>query len=236
MRTPLIIAHRGDSSRSLENSLEAFRLALSVPVEMIEFDVRMSRDEVLYVLHDKHTGRTADRNIDLEQATSREIAGIRLKNGEPIPTVDDVLKLVAGRVGINVEIKSTGAGAVFARHLFNYRYSGYIMVSSFKESEVLSARGVTLDMPVAVIYDTFSIRHTAEYQSKGYPLISLRKNTVTEPLVRACHAKGIRIFVWTVDDEEEMKRCIDWEVDGIYTNKPAALKDLINRVCITNTK
>jgi glycerophosphoryl diester phosphodiesterase len=229
MRTPLVIAHRGDSFHALENSLEAFHLALSVPVDMIEFDVRMSRDEVLYAMHDNHTARTADRDITVERATSKEIAGIRLKNGEPIPTFDDVLKLVAGRVGLNVEIKSDGAGVALARHLFHYRYSGYLMVSSFKEDELHSVRGVMLDLPVAAIYDTFSIRHTDEYQAKGYPIVSLRKNTVTEQLVRACHAKGIQIYVWTVDEEEEMKRCIEWEVDGIYTNKPAALKELIQR-------
>jgi glycerophosphoryl diester phosphodiesterase len=196
---------------------------------MIELDLRMSRDEVLYVMHDRHTGRTADSNIDVELAASREIAGIRLRNGEPVPTLDDVLRLVAGRVGINVEIKSDGAGAVFARHFFQYRYSGYVLVSSFKEAEIRVAREVMLDLPAAVVYDTFSTRHIAEYKSKGYPAISLRKNTVTEHLVRACQAEGIQVYVWTVNDEEEMKRCVEWDVDGIYTNKPAMLKEVINK-------
>ena len=229
MRTPLIIAHRGDSSRALENSLESFRLALAVPADMVELDLRMSKDEVLYVMHDRHTGRTADRNIDIEQAASREIAGIRLKNGEPVPTLDDVLRLVAGRAGVNVEIKSDGSGAVFARHFFQYRYSGYVLVSSFKEAEVRAVREVMLDLPVAVVYDTFSTRHIAEYRSKGYPAVSLRKNTVTEHLVRACRAEGVRVYVWTVNDEEEMERCVAWKVDGIYTNKPAVLKEVRNR-------
>jgi glycerophosphoryl diester phosphodiesterase len=236
MRSPLIIAHRGDSFRALENSLEAFRLALAVPADMIEFDLRMSKDGVLYVMHDKHTGRTADRNIDIEHAAAQDIAGIRLKNGEPIPTFDDALKLIAGRVGINIEIKTDGAGAVLGRHLFQYRYSGYVMVSSFKEAEVHAARGVMLDLPAAVIYDTFSISHTAGYRSKGFPMISLRKNTVTEPLVRACHARGTQLYVWTVDEEEEMKRCVEWEVDGIYTNKPAALREFISRFQAASTK
>jgi glycerophosphoryl diester phosphodiesterase len=236
MRIPLIIAHRGDSSRAPENSLEAFRLALAVPVDMIEFDLRMSRDGVLYVMHDKQTGRTADRDINIEQATSREIAGVRLRNGEPVPTLDDVLRLVAGRAGINIEIKSDGAGAALGRHLFLYRYSGYLMVSSFKEAEVLAARGVMLDLPLAVIYDTFSTRHVATYKSKGFPIVSLRKNTVTEHLARACRAQGVQIFVWTVDDEDEMKRCVAWELDGIYTNKPAELKKVISRFQMSGAK
>jgi glycerophosphoryl diester phosphodiesterase len=236
MRIPLIIAHRGDSSRALENSLEAFRLALALPVDMIEFDLRMSRDGVLYVMHDKETGRTADRNVDIEQATSRELAGVRLRNGEPVPTLDDVLRLVAGRAGINIEIKSDGAGAALGRHLFLYRYSGYLMVSSFKEAEARAAREVMLDLPAAVIYDTFSSRHIAAYRSKGFPIVSLRKNTVTEHLARACRAQGVQVFVWTVDDEEEMKRCVAWELDGIYTNKPGELKRVISNFQASGAK
>ena len=86
-----------------------------------------------------------------------------------------------------------------------------------------------LVLPVAVVYDTFSTRHIAEYKSKGYPAVSLRKNTVTEHLVRACRAEGVRVYVWTVNDEEEMERCVAWKVDGIYTNKPAVLKEVRNR-------
>src|SRR5512137_1741050 len=109
MPKPLVIAHRGDSSRALENSLEAFRLALSIPVDMIEFDVRKSRDNVLYVMHDRNTGRTANGNIDIEKAGSGEISQLRLKNGEAIPTLGDVLTLVNGTVRLNIEIKSEGA-------------------------------------------------------------------------------------------------------------------------------
>ncbi len=229
MSSPLVIAHRGDSSRALENSLEAVQLALSAGADMIEVDLRMSEDGMLSVMHDQHTGRTADRNVDIEHTSSQELAAVRLKNGEAIPTFDDVLRVVAGRAGINVEIKSAGAGAAVARLLLEQRYSAYVIASSFREAEVQAARAAMPALPVSVIYDTFSIRHVAEYKAKGYPVISLRKNTVTEHLVQACHAQDIRIFVWTVDDEDEMKRCIAWGVDGIYTNKPPALKELVER-------
>lgn len=229
MQKPLIIAHRGDSSHALENSLEAFRLALAVPVDMIELDVRKSGDDVLYVMHDRETGRTADRNIDVEQALSKEIAGLKLRNGERIPTLDEVFQLVNGRTAVNVEIKSDGAGELLARHLAEHPFRGKLAVSSFKEAEVAAVRRAYPDLDVSAIYDTFSPRHVADYRAKGYRLLSLRKNTVTEPLVRACHAHGLRLFIWTVDDEDEMKRCIEWEVDGIYTNRPGVLKDLVDR-------
>jgi glycerophosphoryl diester phosphodiesterase len=229
MAKPLVIAHRGDSSEALENSLAAFRLALAIPVDMIELDLRLSRDGSLYVMHDKHTGRTAERNVAVEAASSKELDGIRLRNGERIPRLDDVLELVTGKAGINIEIKSHEGGAALARHLAGLPSAGILVVSSFREAELLPVRSALPDLRCAVIYDTFSLRHVAAYRAKGYSLISLRKNTVTEPLVRACHGQGVGIFVWTVDAEEEMKRCIDWEVDGIYTNKPLLLKQVLDR-------
>lgn len=230
MSKPLVIAHRGDSSNALENSLEAFRLALSIPADMIEFDIRMSRDRVLYVMHDKQTGRTADRNIDIEQSSSADIDRLRLRNGGSIPKLDDVLRLVNGRTRVNVEIKSDGAGAVLTRHLSLHPYTGILMASSFKEAEVGSVRAAMPQLPCALIYDRFSLHHAAGYRAKGYTIISLRKNTVGEPLIKACRAEGIGIFVWTVDDEEEMKRFIEWGVEGIYTNKPGVLKEVLERL------
>ncbi len=229
MHKPIIIAHRGDSSRALENSLAAFKLALAVPVDMIEFDLRMSRDEALFVMHDKHTGRSADMNIDIEQAASEEICRVRLKNGEAIPSLDDALGLIGGKVGINIEVKSDGAGAVLARRLLHSQYSGEVMVSSFKEDEVRAVRGVMPELPLAVIYDAFSAHHVAGYRSKGYQRISLRKTIVSEALINACHEQGICIYVWTVDDEEEMKRFIAWGADGIYSNKPLVLSELVRQ-------
>lgn len=231
MQTPLVIAHRGDSSNALENSPEAFRLALSVPADMIEFDVRKSRDGGLYVMHDKQSGRTADRNLDIEAASLWEIAGIKLKNGEPVPSLDLALGIIAGKAGVNIEIKSGGAGKVLADRLVHRPFPGRILVSSFMEAEVRAFRAAAPGVPVAVVYDSFSPRHIPEYRAGGYSAISLRKNTVTEHLVRACRDQGIGVFVWTVDDEEEMKRCIGWQVDGIYTNKPGLLKRVRNAEC-----
>jgi glycerophosphoryl diester phosphodiesterase len=228
MHKPLIIAHRGDSSRALENSLEAFRLALALPVDMIEFDIRKSRDNQLYVMHDHDTGRTAEKNINIEESLSEEIASVKLKNGELIPILSDVLKLVAGKVGLNIEVKSEGSGALTAAHLAGSGYKGPVLISSFKEREVLDARRVMPTIPVSGIFDTFVLSEVNKYRSMGYSFISLKKKTVTRELVSACHDQKIKVYVWTVDEEEEIKRFIEWGVDGIYSNKPMVLKKVVD--------
>jgi glycerophosphoryl diester phosphodiesterase len=229
MKKPLVIAHRGDSSEALENSLGAIRRALSYSVDMIELDVRKSTDNVLYVMHDKMTGRTAEKNINIEHVPSDVINGVRLKNGEPIPTVDEVLRTVASSAGINFEIKSDGAGAMLAKHLASTSYPGSVLVSSFKEQEVRGAARVLPSLPVSLIYDVFSVHEVSAYRDRGCRIISLRKNTVNEKLIAVCHDRGIAVYVWTVDEEEEMRKFTSWGVDGIYSNRPAVLKNLIER-------
>ena len=227
MPKPLVIAHRGDSTRGLENSLEAFRFALSVPADMIEFDIRKSRDNYLYVIHDKETGRTADNNINIERSLSDDIARVRLKNGEPIPNLNDVLALVAGKVGLNIEIKSEGAGALTAAHIVGTGYRGRLMLSSFKEREIIEAKRVMPNIPVAGIFDAFAPSEVSAYREKGYPVISLSRKTVSQELISSCHSKKIEVYVWTVDKEEEAEQLISWGADGLYSNDPGMLRRIV---------
>ncbi len=227
MHIPLVIAHRGDSSNALENSLESMRRALSLPVDMIEIDIRKSRDSGLFVMHDLLTGRTAGNDVSIERATSDAIGRIRLNNGEPVPTLTDVIKTVAGSAGLNLEIKSDGAGLLTAEYFASSDYDGYVLISSFKEEEVLAVRRALPSMPTSLIFDVFTARDVPSYKEQGYGIISLRKKTTSEKLIDTCHERGVDVYVWTVDDVDEMRKFISWGVDGIYSNKPGVLKKLL---------
>jgi glycerophosphoryl diester phosphodiesterase len=229
MPKPLVIAHRGDQTRALENSLEAFRLAISIPVDMIEFDIRKSRDNNLYVMHDKETGRTAESNVDIERSLSDDITKVRLKNGEPIPSLSDVLAVVAGKVGLNIEIKSSGAGALTAAHIVGSGYQGKLIISSFKEREVIDAKRVMPNIPVAGVFDAFVPSEVSAYHARGYRVISLNRKTVSRELITTCHQKNIEVYAWTVDKEEETLRLMSWGIDGIYSNDPGKIYKIVEK-------
>jgi glycerophosphoryl diester phosphodiesterase len=197
---------------------------------MIEIDIRKSRDNGLYVMHDKLTGRTAGKNIDIERATSDKIVRVKLKNNEPVPTLSDVLGLVAGTCGLNLEIKSSGAGALTAQYLLASGYKGHVLVSSFHEDEVTAARRAMPLLPTLMIFDVFTVRTIPSYLARGYSVVSLRTKTVNEELVAACHEQGLRVYVWTVDEEAEMRKFISWGVDGIYSNRPGVLKKIVEEI------
>ena len=93
---PIFVAHRGASDRALENSPAAFALAVSDGADMIEFDVRLSSDGVPVVFHDVRTGRTAKENLAVARTPAARLRAVRLKNGERLPFLADVLEIVGG--------------------------------------------------------------------------------------------------------------------------------------------
>jgi len=112
---PLFVAHRGASDRALENSPSAFVQALADGADMIEFDIRLSADGVPVVFHDARTGRTAMENLAVALTPWARLRGVRLKNGEALPSLAEVLALLRGAVPLDIESKVPGGIAAAAR-------------------------------------------------------------------------------------------------------------------------
>jgi glycerophosphoryl diester phosphodiesterase len=111
---PFFVAHRGASDRALENSPSAFSLAAGEASDMIEFDIRLSSDGVPVVLHDAATGRTAMENLVVSRTPWERLRKVRLKNGDPLPSLAEVFDIVRGAVPLDIESKAPGALAAAA--------------------------------------------------------------------------------------------------------------------------
>ena len=105
---PAFVAHRGASDRALENSPSAFAQAVADGADMVEFDVRLSADGVPVVFHDARTGRTAMENLPVARTAYARLRRVRLKNGEAIPSLAEVLAVVRGAVPVDIESKVPG--------------------------------------------------------------------------------------------------------------------------------
>jgi glycerophosphoryl diester phosphodiesterase len=130
---PLILGHRGLSSKHLENSLEAFRAALAAGLDGFELDVQPTRDAVSMVLHDEDLARTAQGAGLLRQLKSMELP--KLKNGESVPRLSDVLELPAKL--INVELKGEPGWQQALATVDAAEALDRVLFSSFEHSEVL---------------------------------------------------------------------------------------------------
>lgn len=216
MSRPLVIAHRGASAVEYQNSLAAFRAAARLGADAVELDVHATTDGVLFVHHDRVAG-----GRDIPSATAAELAGVRLPNGEPLPTLAQALD-AAGRLRVFVEVKTLppawddallrclDAGpnpAGYAVHGFDHRIVAR-----------LHARRPTL--PCGVLTASYQLDNTTPARAAGASALWPEASLVDATFVAAAHGAGLAVYPWTPDTEAELVRLRDLGVDGLCTNHP----------------
>ena len=244
-RKPLNIAHRGASAYAPGNTLAAFRLALEMDADGFELDVMLSADGHLVVIHDDTVDRTTDGSGPVRQKTLAELkaldAGAKFDArfaGERIPTLQEVFDLVAGnRAFVNVEIKTEslkgdGLEERLVALIRRYGLGERLLISSFNPFALWRMRRLAPDLSLALLY----AEHQRVYLRDRWFAFLSRPDALnpsfhmaTQEHVRWAKAKGYRLYVWTVDEEPEMRRLIALGVDGMITNKPDLLRQVLAR-------
>lgn len=221
--SPLLIAHRGASSRALENSLAAVALAVSDRADMIECDVRHSADGEPFVIHDDRTGRTARENVRVASCDAGRLGAIRLKNGEPIPRLADLLGLVRGDVPLNLDIKDPGGAAAALRVLAGARYRGPVLLSSGIREECRESLALRPDLPCGLVVRRPSSSDLAFCLRFGLVSIHPDRRLLTVLRIRNVVGAGIPFLPYTVDDEECFFRLVGAGAAGVISNRAAEL-------------
>jgi glycerophosphoryl diester phosphodiesterase len=218
----LNIAHRGASVDELENTLEAFALAIEQGAEMIETDLHLLRDGAVALYHDDEIGGAPVGSLTLAELRARLPRA---------PTLQDTLDRFGARIAWNLEIKSppTGDYAGLERiALDEVKRRGILertLFSSFSDSVLARLRALE---PQARLGTLVWIRAPGDILGRaarvGSEAVHLHLLLATEEQVRAAHAAGYRVNVYTVDDPEAQRRLARFGVDGIFTNLPGKLR------------
>ena len=214
---PLVVAHRGASAREVENSLAAFRAAAQLGADAVELDVHATADGTIVVHHDE---TIAGKGIP--QLTAQQVAGLRLSNGEPIPTLDHVLEAIGPRLQVFVEVKSLPPR--FDDRLLDALRRGpnpdAYAVHAFDHRIVrrLGARSPALRR--GVLSASYPVRPLVALEDAGATVLWQERSLVDRPLVDTLHGAAMQLMVWTVDDPADMAQLLALGVDGICTNRP----------------
>ena len=217
----LNIAHRGASAYKPENTLASFQKAIDLNVDMIEFDIRLSKDKKIVVIHDETVDRTTNgrgkvRNKDLEQ-----LKLLNAGDGESIPTLEEVLTLIGGRCLINIEIAERGIAKrlVEALQPFYYMWDSIVISSfSFKELKIFYYYMPT--MKVSYLSERLTVRNMKEISQLPIYSLNLSKELLKEDLVEWLHSMDFKVFAFTVNTEEGLNQMRNLNVDGIFTDSP----------------
>jgi len=216
---PVFVAHRGASDRALENSPAAFALAVEGGADMIEFDVRLSSDGVPVVFHDDRTGRTAKENLAVERTPAARLRTVRLKNGEKLPFLSDVLEIVGGVVPVNIESKTSGGIAAAAKALPKAGYRGELLLSSGLRDECLAARDLLPGIPCGLVTRRPSASDLAFCLRHGLSSIHPARRLLTVLRLRNVAASRIPFLPYTVDDPAEAFELIAAGAAGVFSNR-----------------
>jgi len=226
---PVFAAHRGASDRALENSPAAFALAVADGADLIEFDVRLSADGVPVVFHDDRTGRTAKENLVVARTPAARLRGVRLKNGERLPFLADVLEIVAGIVPVDIESKAPGGIAAAARALSVAGYAGELMLSSGRRGECLAARDLLPGIPCGLVTRRPSASDLSFCLRHGLSSIHPSRRLLTVMRLRKAAASGIPFLPYTVDDPAEAFALIAAGAAGVFSNRAKLIKEIYLR-------
>ncbi len=221
---PLVIAHRGASCRALENSLAAFSLSLTDRADMIEFDVRLSADGEPVVIHDQKTGRSARENVTVARCDAARLRMIRLKNGEPVPFLSDVLDLIGGAVPVNIETKAEGGVRASLKVIDGMRYRGEIVLSSGLREECLAARSARPGLPCGLVTGRPSASDIAFCLRHSLSSIHPDHRRLTVLRIRKVREAGLPLIPYTVDDADDFIRLVKSGADGVFSNRAEELR------------
>lgn len=242
-----VIAHRGASAFAPENTLAAFRKAVEMGAQFIETDLHLSRDVRLVSIHDETLERTTNGSGAVSATTLKNLreldAGSWFKPqhasetaqetfaGQRIPTIEEILAFGKDAdIGMFLEIKaagSIGAERALVGALKTADEVRRAVVLSFDPGSLSRVHAFD-PLVVTGLLCSDVVRNAIEIAvSVGARQLLPRADRITPELVKAAHGSDLKVVVWTVNDAEEMKRTMAAGVDGIITDHPNVLCELL---------
>ena len=241
-RQPLIIAHRGASRQAPENTMAAFRLAAELGADGIELDAQLARDGEVVVIHNATLDETTDGRGRVQDVNLSELQKLDAGSwygapyaGERIPSLAQVLHELGPRLLLNVELKteavfSNRLEAEVVRLVEDANMVERVVVSSFNPMALWRVRRLNRHVATGLLYAPDQPIHLRQrwLQPLARPqALHPRWDMVERDFVSAAHGQGLKVNVWTVNDEEAMLRLTGWGVDAIITDRPDRLLSLV---------
>lgn len=232
----LVIGHAAAAGEAPANTLAGVRQCLDCRAEAMEIDVQLCADGVPVLMHDDTVDRTTNLSGPVRERTLAELQAADAGDGEPVPTLDQVLDLVAGRLTVMCELKATPGhpeidqanvdavvGVIRRRGA-----EAWTAIQSFSADMVQRARATEPRISAAIITGPVSgeevDRLLGGLMKRHGQAISVEHHAVNRGLVEKAKRRQVSVWTWTADDPADWARVVEAGVDGIITNVPHRLR------------
>jgi glycerophosphoryl diester phosphodiesterase len=244
--SPYVIAHRGISAKAPENTLASFEQAARIPgIDMIELDVRLSRDEEVIVLHDRTLQRTSTGNGPARNYSMDEIRRFDagswfhpMFSHQHIPTLSEVLQQVGDRLWVDVEIKSDWLhreppGLLEKKVLdvvHQCNMDDRVLFSSFDHQLLATIKNMNPSLVTGILYNfsfDFGRSPSTLAERVGASVFVCARRELTHSMVEDAHSHGIAVYVYTLNSIHDAERMLTYGVDGILSNNADDILDVV---------
>lgn len=221
----LRIGHRGAKGLEPENTLRSFSKAIDFGVDMIEFDVRLTKDKKVVVIHDDKLDRTTNGRGLVKEKSLKEIKKLYAGKRERIPTLEETLDLVAKRVKVNIELKgkktAESVSKIIDKYLKNKKWPlGYFFVSSFNYQELEDFKKLQPEIKLGIIAEDKKTDFFKAAKQLRVFSINLSMELINKKLVKNLHDKGFKIFAWTINKKSDIRKMELLKIDGVVSDYP----------------
>jgi glycerophosphoryl diester phosphodiesterase len=245
---PIIIAHRGGAKLAPENTLSSFKNAIAIGVDMIEIDVHLSKDSEIIVIHDNTLDRTTNGTGEIKDLTLDEIkkydAGSWFSENfenERVPTLAETLQTINGQCKLLIEIKDgderyPGLEKKIVETVKEHNAEPWVVVQSFNKNSILRIKEMYPDLITYYLlgkgFNDF-YAEVSDQISKGkrfekkFDGVAPNYKVLDKNKVDLLHKVGFGIFTYTVNKKEDMQKVIEFGVDGIITDSPDIVKNIL---------
>ncbi|MEO6125822.1 MAG: glycerophosphodiester phosphodiesterase [Ilumatobacteraceae bacterium] len=231
---PIPFAHRGGASEAPENTMPAFQYAIDLGYRYIETDVQVTSDGVLVAFHDFNLQRTCGIDRRIAEMTWDQLQQARVDGVAPIPTLEEMLGAWP-EARVNIDCKSDAAVPALVAALRRTKALDRVCVGAFSDRRVRRLRSIlgaelcTALGPGAVSQLRYGRSFRAPGQAAQVPVRQGPLLVINQKFVDHAHQLGIAVHAWIIDDEVEIERLLDLGVDGIMTDRPAVLHEVMER-------
>lgn len=217
-----VVAHRGGIEKYPENTIAAIQHALELGVDVVEVDVRPTKEGELILLHDPDFKRVAGVDAKPQDLSLQEIKGIDIQ-GQHVATLQEALEAVNGNAGLFIEIKEPHTTKQVIELVQKMDAGEWIAIISFWEEAVKAAKAANLTAGLVYSRPPGKIKEAHEL---GADFVLPKYTIATQKANRFAHALGLPVVIWTVNEKGKAKEMVERGVDGIATDYPSLLLEL----------
>jgi len=225
----LKIAHRGASAYKPEDTIVAFQRALEMKADALGIDVHVCKSGEVVVIHDNTLERVTNGRGYVRDKTLTELRQLIVDGGAQIATLEETINFVGKRVKLDIELKEEGCAGPTHRvirdaiEIRGWSYDDFF-VSSFIRSELKTMKILDEKVYLSVLFNWISQFGAFRFAKKiGAYSINPSLGITNKKLVIRAHENGLKVFVWTVNNEKDIARIKLLGVDGIFSDFPDRL-------------